>query len=544
MSVLALPLQGAIDTSAVVIYPTGVRPPEPVLAVYDRISKDAAGTGYGVHHQGLSGLEYAAVHLPGVPVKLYEDNDVSAYDPSAIREDWLEVLADAEDGLVVGIVVQSSSRLSRQPGLNYKLRLALNYGRRGQPWAIHYYGSGEAPQVHDGDHLSADMAEVVNYNQSAKSAKNISQRLREYAVREGRPGGGSIYGYDRPPRRPGEPASLVVNEHEASVIRRVYGEIIEGRSLRSIVLALNADGLVTKYGKPWRRETLKDIMVGYPIAGKRKVGTKRIPAPAGSRMKYATVWSGETTDGAWTPILNEQEWNRVRDILNAPVVWTDKKGVTRQATRRRGVHRARKYILTGGLARCGLCGEPLTAQAERRNNREPVEAYSCCRGGGHAVRMVASDLESVVLGALAHHLRNRDLDAGDDIEADQAAADAKVEALRARGEDLGGRLHALDGFALEQTLNALARISAELKDAERERAAILPTGSAAFSTDEDLPALLAELRASEDEADRERLWSFIRMFIAEITLNRASAGRGARSKGPDYERVKVRFIKD
>ncbi len=65
-----------------------------------------------------------------------------------------------------------------------------------------------------------------------------------------------------------EDGNLVVDEEEAVVIRRIYREYLEGKSLIQIGRGLEADGILTGAGKEhWRPETIKKMLLNEKYIG-------------------------------------------------------------------------------------------------------------------------------------------------------------------------------------------------------------------------------------------------------------------------------------
>lgn len=73
---------------------------------------------------------------------------------------------------------------------------------------------------------------------------------------------GKLYGYQT--SAAGE--TEIVPE-QAEVVKRIYDRLIAGDSLRMIRDALNADGIPTKEGKPWRESTIRGILANEKYCG-------------------------------------------------------------------------------------------------------------------------------------------------------------------------------------------------------------------------------------------------------------------------------------
>ncbi len=118
------------------------------------------------------------------------------------------------------------------------------------------------------------------------------QRLRGYTTGE------TVYGYKSVPvgelrlNKRGQPKyeDMVhkIVEEEASIIRRIYAEFTEGKSIHAIVQGLNQDKMPTKKNQPggWANSTISRILKNEKYAGHwnwRK--TKNIRDPMTGKMK-------------------------------------------------------------------------------------------------------------------------------------------------------------------------------------------------------------------------------------------------------------------
>lgn len=65
-----------------------------------------------------------------------------------------------------------------------------------------------------------------------------------------------------------ENKKLIIDPTEAEIVKRIYYEYLEGKSLIQIARSLEADGILTAAGKAkWRPETLKKILQNEKYIG-------------------------------------------------------------------------------------------------------------------------------------------------------------------------------------------------------------------------------------------------------------------------------------
>jgi len=89
----------------------------------------------------------------------------------------------------------------------------------------------------------------------------------------------------------------------------------------------------------------------------------------------------------------------VRAALSQPVTLTRSDGVFYRTTRER--RPSRRHLLSAGLAFCGVCGAPLSAQVRKRRSGDLFVSYICNpRLGRVCVGIVGHHLERCVVEAL------------------------------------------------------------------------------------------------------------------------------------------------
>ena len=86
-----------------------------VIAVYARASKDRAERRISTARQIFQATKLANDQFPGVEVRVYEDNDITAADPKVERPDYNRLIADIRRGDVAQVFCHAQPRLVRQP---------------------------------------------------------------------------------------------------------------------------------------------------------------------------------------------------------------------------------------------------------------------------------------------------------------------------------------------------------------------------------------------------------------------------------------------
>jgi len=115
----------------------------------------------------------------------------------------------------------------------------------------------EIRAVNDGvaDTITIGMRGVVGQLQREDGVAKTRRGMAS-VVRDGRHAGGKAYGY-APVK--GEPGRLVIVEHEAAVVRRIFEEFVSGDNSREIAFRLNKDRIVAPRGRNWNASTIHGL---------------------------------------------------------------------------------------------------------------------------------------------------------------------------------------------------------------------------------------------------------------------------------------------
>ncbi|MEV6932753.1 recombinase family protein [Dactylosporangium sp. NPDC051485] len=516
------------------------------VALYCRISKDKSGRVEGVKAQEKWGREYAAERWPGIPVRVFADNDISAFDEDAHRPEYEALRAAVADGEVLHVWAVEQSRLER----------------REVPWfvlAAELDGAG-IPVLHtnrDGVvELRGEVAgikAVLNAAEIRKMKKRLMDTLRDKAER-GLPAGSRPFGYTHGVNERGA-KTLHVVEAEATVIRECATRVLDGWSLSSIAADLRSRGLQgphkvkvidhrcsgnrrKKCGCPVR--TVDGTPVedgGKPVTRPSTITNQSVkswvtnPTVAGHRVHQGHDRGPRT--GNWTPILGEGTWQAVRNKLAGPRVVQRVDGGTypiTPTTRTTG----RRYLLTGGTAICGECSMPLTASMKHLTRKRAdgtrvlwkhAPYYFCHprKGGRACVGIMGDQLEAYVVGRLLDELDNPAFVA-------QFSTDEHVE----RREKIAAVLRAIE----DQRVDLSKMWSLPFGDPNKLTTAEWQAARAGLAEEERrLRAELATVPAPATGIDAERIriaWhdgmtldeqrDVISRFINTVTLRKARPG--------------------
>lgn len=442
-------------------------------------------------------------------MRVFADNDLSAAKDDVVRPDYDRLCAAIERGEVEQIWSVEQSRVERR---EIEWFIFADLMDRAGIQELHTQRDGIV-RIRD---EVAGIKAVLNAGEVRKLKKRINDTLAEKAAR-GEPPGGVSLGYRRATMDDGT-KTYIIDPAEAAAIRQAADWMLSGWSLSNIAAELQRMGLRGAQGGKISVNIVKSMLTRPTIAGYR-------------------VYGGEVVGrGNWEPILDEETWQACRLKLSAQRTVTRSDGRPYEViTADRRKPAGRKYLLTGGLAVCGVCESPL-AGTMHRNGKKTIPYLVCHvnKGGRSCTGIVLEKAEEHVVKELFAELD-------------------KPEFLNAiAADDCGPRrkdiANALD--AIEQQRSALAAMWAKpgeltmaewqaarqgLNESERE----LRTELAELPP----PAINVDIQAAREAwpdmtLDEQR--EFIRLFIEKVILNRFNSGKSRFD--PDRIQIKWRYV--
>lgn len=318
-------------------------------AVYCRISSDPTHQALGVARQEEDCRKRAA-ELGWTVGESYVDNDVSAYKGKR-RPRYEAMLEDLEAGVVDGVIAWHADRLYRRMG---DLLLFIDIIEKvGAP--VQTVTSGDLDLTSGDGRLVAKIVAATAEHESDRKRER-ARRKHEELARAGKGSGGGTrpFGF--------EEDRVTLRQEEAELVRTASARILAGGTIRGLCREWNEQGISTVRGGRWTPAVLKRILTSARIAGWRE-------------------YKGEmVAEAEWAAIVSLAELEGLRRILDDPARLTRKS--------------SRKYLLTGGLAKCGLCGANLVARP--KSDRQPCYVCASDQGGCGKIRCLAEPLEGAV----------------------------------------------------------------------------------------------------------------------------------------------------
>ena len=341
-------------------------------AVYCRISQDTAGEGLGVERQEQACRELAD-RLGWEVAHVLVDNDVSAFS-GARHPSWQRLLAMVRSGEVDGVLASHTDRMYRRiADLAEFIAVVERSGIE-----VRTVTAGEVDLSTASGRMVAKMIANIGEYESERVAERVKARQKQ-AAEQGHAAGARFtpFGYRR--TRPGV---LEIDPEQADIVRQLSERVLAGEPLESIARDLTARGVQTSSGATkWFGTTVKQILVNPTIAGLRR--------------QHGEVIG----DATWEPIVSRETY----ELLSARL-----KSATRGA-------QPTKYLLSGGLLRCGRCGSALRSHTGKNSTTGVVyRSYACLKADRYPqacgkMSVSAASVEGYVIGLVLGALEGADL---------------------------------------------------------------------------------------------------------------------------------------
>lgn len=402
--------------------------------IYCRISDDRHGDALGVKRQEKECR--ALCRREGWNVaEVIVDNDVSAYSGKR-RPGYERLLQGLKAGSWGAVVAWHPDRLHRSPKELEGFIDVIDAAKA----KVSTVSAGVVDLSTATGRMTARIVGAVARQQSEQAAERIRSKHRELAE-NGHPAGGGTrpFGYlpDRVTRHP----------VEAPLVEQAARAILDGQTLRGVTRDWQDRGVPTVSGRPWTTTVVRRILTSARSAGVREHGGKRYP-------------------GTWEPLLDEMTWRRVRAVLLDPA--------------RRVNHAPRSYLLTGGIAVCGLCDKPLIA----RPRGDKARSYVCASGPGFhgcgKIRILAETFEDDVTRSVADRLASSPLPS---LEVDVDGVLTEIDRTDAALTELADDYYARRAITRAQFQSASAKLQARLGELRSEAASIERVGAAPVDDD-------------------------------------------------------------
>ncbi len=340
-------------------------------AIYVRISKDDdEEKGLGVARQEKD-MRAIAKRRGAQVTMVLRDNDLSG-SGKVYRPAYEQLIEAITSGDVDLVLAHDLDRLNRGLFDFFRLYQACERARIGVAW------SGGEADFATGTGLFEMELRASFAREELRKIKSRTQRKHLELAENGKDaGGGRPFGY--------EEDRLTLRPAEADLIREAARRALAGEPIRAICWDWTRRGIPSPWAGRrfkvnggvrinagrWSSQVLRRILMSARISGRRELKTVN-----GKRGNHGEI-TNQHAD--WPSIIDTATSDRLRSLLLAE-------------DRRREAY-PRKYLLTGGLLRCSLCGKPMHTMTPRKKREADPEkgitkkqgqrrAYACIKGPG------------------------------------------------------------------------------------------------------------------------------------------------------------------
>lgn len=374
-----------------------------VALVYARASSDPTDQKISVDRQVKLCTERSRQLWPDAEVKVFRDDGITAADPTVHRPGFtafLTAVRTARQGELAGVVVNEQSRLTRQ-GNGAWDELVVTLTRAGLA-EVQTLRSGPV-SVEPGNRLVGRILAVVDTEEVERTKARVQAAHRELFA-EGRPSSRAPFGYRSTKDSAGRSA-LEPDPITAPIVQQVFAKALAGHAIAAIADWLNVQSVpppsaswkITKRnGRPvvWQPTTVRTLLT--------------TPSVAGLRAHTDPEGLVHTVPAKWEALVDPDQWRQVQRLLGQPTVVTGTDG-QRYKVRTKPAPQPRRYLLSGGVLRCGKCGYRMEAQTQSRRDKSRIAAYQCDYtkdgpGCGGVSISPAEEVEAMVVEAIQRRL--------------------------------------------------------------------------------------------------------------------------------------------
>ncbi len=228
------------------------------VAAYCRVSTDTEEQATSYDAQIQHYREYIISKPEWELVDIYADEGISATNTKK-REEFNRMIEDCKLGRIDLVITKSISRFARNTVD------CLNYIRELKEMNIPVFFEKESINTMDakGEVLLTIMASLAQ-QESESLSKNVKLGM-QYRFQQGKimVNTSCFLGYDKD-----ENGNLVINPKQAEIVKRIYREYLEGKSILAICRELERDKIRTARGNPrWHDSSVRKILENEKYMG-------------------------------------------------------------------------------------------------------------------------------------------------------------------------------------------------------------------------------------------------------------------------------------
>lgn len=322
------------------------------IGAYIRVSTERQVEGYSIDGQ-ITQIEQFCQFNGYDLVDIYADRGISG--KSMNRPALQRMLQDAKNGKLDCVIVYKINRLARNT--SDLLTIVEELHRQN----VEFFSLSERMEVKNstGKLLLNILASFSEFERNT-ILENIYTGQRQRAL-EGYYQGNLPLGYNNIPDNKKE---LMINQHEANIVKYIFESYAKGHGYRKIANALNHKGYVTKKGNPFSISAVTYILSNPFYIGKIQFAKYK---DWNDKRRKGLNDKPVIAEGKHTPIISQSLWDKVQ-------------ARKKQVSEKPQVHGKGTNILTGIIS-CPQCSAPMaasnTTNTLKDGTKKRIRYYSC-----------------------------------------------------------------------------------------------------------------------------------------------------------------------
>lgn len=319
---------------------------------YIRVSTERQVEGYSIEGH-ITQIEQYCQFNGYELVDIYADRGISG--KSMNRPELQRMLNDAKNGKLDCVMVYKTNRLARNT--SDLLTIVEELHRQN----VEFFSLSERMEVKNstGKLMLQILASFSEFERNT-ILENIYTGQRQRAL-EGYYQGNLPLGYNNIPDNKKE---LMINQHEANIVKYIFESYAKGHGYRKIANALNHKGYVTKKGNPFSISAVTYILSNPFYIGKIQFAKYK---DWNDKRRKGLNDKPVIAEGKHTPIISQSLWDKVQ-------------ARKRQVSEKPQVHGKGTNILTGIIS-CPQCSAPMaasnTTNTLKDGTKKRIRYYSC-----------------------------------------------------------------------------------------------------------------------------------------------------------------------
>ncbi|MCD8902846.1 cassette chromosome recombinase CcrB [Staphylococcus gallinarum] len=322
------------------------------IGAYIRVSTERQVEGYSVDGQ-ITQIEQFCQFNGYDLVDIYADRGISG--KSMNRPALQRMLQDAKNGKLDCVIVYKINRLARNT--SNLLTIVEELHRQN----VEFFSLSERMEVKNstGKLLLNILASFSEFERNT-ILENIYTGQHQRAL-EGYYQGNLPLGYNNIPDNKKE---LIINQHEANIVKYIFESYAKGHGYRKIANALNHKGYVTKKGNPFSISAVTYILSNPFYIGKIQFAKYK---DWNDKRRKGLNDNPVIVEGKHTPIISQDLWDKVQ-------------ARKKQVSKKPQVHGKGTNLLTG-IIFCEKCGAAYaasnTTNTLKDGTKKRIRYYSC-----------------------------------------------------------------------------------------------------------------------------------------------------------------------